>query len=700
MKMVPQLMQSMARRLTLSASDDNAVMKQVVATHAPVDRHVDVRPLLNVVQDILHRITTVIPPVVQGKQATLDAVGDNALAPHMRDNLSHTISKISCEISYKCSTGGNSHSTTMGILGMLSSYSWDSKAVIALAAFALNFGEVRLVAQLYGTNPLAKSIAMLKHVPETQNRDDIMGLQHRYEVISNIVKVMLDVTNCIVAFEELPSQYKTPDTPQMSAVTTLIPIAVYWTIRSILASASQISGFLSMNQHISLVSEVWELSSLAHKLNNIHNQLQTELALLQRQIEDNKQTEAFETLVRLFNASHSDNMEILQGLFYFKGDQLPLLDGSTKQRVSIDELRSKIVLLFISDLNLSNQEIMILGEMYLESRQEPDMFPIPFDVVWLPVVNKGIPCSEVKRKKLEGLQSAMPWYSIYDPWQIEQAVIKYIKDVWHFKKRPILVVLDQQGKVVNLNALHIMWIWGCLAYPFAVSHEESIWKEQTWGLQLLADMFCPLTWISEGKYVCLYGGENLEWIRKLTRNAYAMAETLQVPLEMIYMGRSNPGEKVEKNKEAIISENISHALEDLTLIWYFWVRVESMWHSKLQQGKTVDSDPIMQEVMTIVSFDRSGDEGWAVMGRGTEKMVKAQGEIFLKCVSEYQKWKHKAKEKGLLTAMDEYIKELRTPHHCIRLIVPGSNGRSPEEVTCAECGRTMEKLFMYRCCDD
>ncbi|XP_028752331.1 protein SIEVE ELEMENT OCCLUSION B-like [Neltuma alba] len=252
--MVPQTMQPMAKRLTLSASEDNALMQQVVATHAPVDGHIDVRPLLNVVQDIFHRITTAIPPVFQGKQANLDALGSNALAPHMLDNMSHIISKISCQISYKCSIGGNSHSTTMGILGMLSSYSWDSKVVIALAAFALNFGEVQLITQLYTTNSPATSIAMLKHVPETQNQEDILGLQHRYEVISNIVKVMLDLTTCILAFEELPSQYKTPDTPQTLATTTLVSIAVYWTIRGIVASASQISGLLSMNRYVCLAS--------------------------------------------------------------------------------------------------------------------------------------------------------------------------------------------------------------------------------------------------------------------------------------------------------------------------------------------------------------------------------------------------------------------------------------------------------------
>ena len=104
-----------------------------------------------------------------------------------------------CQISYKCSTGENSHSTTVGILGMLSSYSWDSKVVIALAAFALNFGEVQLITQLYTTNSLATSIAMLKHVPETQNQEDILGLHHRYGIISNIISfvfIFVPATYC------------------------------------------------------------------------------------------------------------------------------------------------------------------------------------------------------------------------------------------------------------------------------------------------------------------------------------------------------------------------------------------------------------------------------------------------------------------------------------------------------------------------
>ena len=191
----------------------------------------------------------------------------------------------------------------------------------------------------------------------------------------------------------------------------------------------------------------------------------------------------------------------------------------------------------------------------------------------------------------------------------------------------------------------------------------------------------------------------MEWIRKFTRTARSLAEALRLPLEMIYVGRSNPGENVRKVNMAINEENLSNILPNLTLIWFFWVRLESMWHSKLQQGNTVENDEIMLEIMRILSFD-SSDQGWAVMCRGTEKMAKGKGESFLKCLSEYDQWKDKAKDKGLLPAMDDYIEGLQTPHHCNRLILPGTNGRIPDKVVCAECGRPMEKFFMYRCCTD
>jgi len=142
--------------------------------------------------------------------------------------------------------GGDAHATAIGILGMLSSYSWDAKVVIALAAFAANLGEFWLVAQLYATNRLAKTVALLKHIHETLNQVDDLG--PKFEAVNHLLKAMLDVADCIVEFHELPDQYIDHEAPETLTASTLIPSAVYWTIRSIVACASHIFGIIGLGQ--------------------------------------------------------------------------------------------------------------------------------------------------------------------------------------------------------------------------------------------------------------------------------------------------------------------------------------------------------------------------------------------------------------------------------------------------------------------
>lgn len=155
-------------------------------------------------------------------------------------------------------------------------------------------------------------------------------------------------------------------------------------------------------------------------------------------------------------------------------------------------LRRKNVLLFISDLELSREELSMLEQMFIEARHQPSRPESQYEVVWLPVVDRSTPWNETKEKLFESLQAQMPWFSIYHPSLLDPAVIRYIKEVWHFNKKALLVVLDPQGRVVNPNAIHMMWIWGSLAFPFTSAREEALWKEESWRLELLADSIEPL----------------------------------------------------------------------------------------------------------------------------------------------------------------------------------------------------------------
>ncbi|KAJ0727262.1 putative sieve element occlusion [Helianthus annuus] len=586
-------------RHLFSSSDDNAMMKNILATHAPDGTYFDVKPLLQIIEDIIHRANP--DTTHHGTQPEIDAMVESVIyndVNEMLEVMALTINKVSCEI--------------------------------------------------------------------------------------NLVS---------------------PDTPELVTATAHIPTAVYWIIRSIVACASILINLIGMgHEHITTTTEAWELSSLAHKISNIHDHLKHQLDLCNQHINEKKQIEAYLMLLRIMETAHLDNTKPLRHLIYLKDDQLPLYESHTKNRVSIDILKKKIVLLLISDLDLPADELSVLDQMYREARQNPTRPESQYEVVWLPVVpnHKDTPWTNENQSKFETLRNMMPWYSVFHPTLIEPAAIKYIKEVWHFNHKPLLVVMDPQGRVVNTNALHMMWIWGSLAFPFTSMREEALWREESWRIELLADSIDPMitTWVAEGKYICLYGGEDLDWIRKFTKTAQAVARTAGIQLEMLYVGKSNPREKVRKNNEIIRAENLSHVLPDLTLIWFFWIRLESMLHSKLQHGKSFDEDPILKEVNVMLTYD-GNDQGWAVICHGSNDwMRRANGDTVFQSLSNYEEWQDEAQERGFLPALNDHLEANRPQHHCNRLILPGTTGSVPERVVCAECGRSMERFFLYRCCTD
>lgn len=141
--------------------------------------------------------------------------------------------------------GSDAHATTLSLFSMLSNYSWDAKLVLALAAFALYYGEFWLLAQIYSTNQLAKSMAILKQLPSIMEHTS-GPLKSRFDTLNNLINAMMGVTRCIVEFKDMPSNYITQDAPEFSSAMAHIPIAVYWTIRSVVACATQITTLTGM----------------------------------------------------------------------------------------------------------------------------------------------------------------------------------------------------------------------------------------------------------------------------------------------------------------------------------------------------------------------------------------------------------------------------------------------------------------------
>ncbi|CAL5370178.1 unnamed protein product [Camellia sinensis] len=656
-------------RSMLMMSDDNVMMKQIQGTHNPDGREIDVKPIL-------------------------------CRSWESKDAWSISRRKAN-KLAYKCQIGMDGHQITISLFTVLSNYSWDAKPVLALAAYASNFGAFWLLAQMYTSNQLAKSMALLKRLPVTVEHSG--PVKSRFDALNTLITAMLDLTRCIVALKDLPSSYVTQEVPALSAAIATIPTAVYWTVRDIVACATQITSLTSLTsltsmgyEFITSATEAWELSSLAHKINSIHDHLKKQLELCYQL--EKRNLEACESLVRLMEMIHLDNMKVLRALSYAKDDLLPLFDGSAKRRVL---LRRKNVLLLISGLDISMDELSILEQIYNDSRHQGTRLDNLFEMVWIPVADRSVQWTDPMQKQFERLQSTMPWYTVHHPSLIDRVVIRFIREKWHFRNEAILVVLDPQGKVVSPNAIHMMWIWGSKAFPFTSAREEALWREETWKIELLMNGIDQtiLNRVRDGKYIFLYGGDDLEWIRRFTTRATAVARDARILLEMVYVGNSSKREQVRRVIQTVNNDKMGVAWQE-PMIWFFWTRLESMLFSKIQLGRVDDYDPMMQEIKKLLSYDKSG--GWAVLCRGSEVVVNGHGTTVLPTLVEYEDiWKINVPTNGFDKLFKDHHDKLhRITHPCCRFEFPSVAGRIPESVKCPECLRVMEKHIIFICCHD
>ncbi|XP_059644386.1 protein SIEVE ELEMENT OCCLUSION B-like isoform X2 [Cornus florida] len=666
------MMKTPDRRSIFMSSDDNFMMKQILATHAPDGREVNIKPLLRVVEDILrHSTLNVDGLLLDGTQAQKENVEDKtnqAGVVLLLDSLLYTIERISCEMESKCLSGAEGHATTLPLFNVVSSFSWEAKLVLILAAFALKYGEFWLLCQIYSSNQLAKSMAVLKQLPIIMEHSG--SLKSRFDAINNIIMTILDQTRCIVEFTDLPSTYITHDVPALSTASATIPTAVYWAIRGVIVCTAQIIN-LSTTGHD--LQDSWDLSTLTHKINNILDHLKKQLATCYQYIEDKRNFEAYDALQHIFETIQIENMKVLKAIICPRDDQAPLLDGASKKR----------------------EEFSVLEHVYNDSRNHA------YEVVWIPIVEHWVQWTDLMQKQFETLQATMPWFSVHHPSLIQKPVIRFIKEKWHFRNKPILVVLDPQGKVLSPNAIHMMLIWGSGAFPFTSLKEEALWDEEIWRLELLVNDIdqTVLNWIRDGKYIFLYGGDDIEWIRKFTTSARSVALASRIPLEMVYVGKSTKKEQIRRVIWTIVMEKLSYCWQDMAMIWFFWTRLESMLFSKIQLGKGDDNDPMVLAIKKILCYDKSG--GWAVLTNGSSVVINGHSSTVLPALKDYDMWKENIPVKGFDPSIKDYHDLLHgAALPCCRFEFPSTFGRIPENMKCPECLRIMGKNFAFVCCHD
>ncbi|OMO91476.1 hypothetical protein COLO4_18348 [Corchorus olitorius] len=125
----------------------------------------------------------------------------------------------------------------------------------------------------------------------------------------------------------------------------------------------------------------------------------------------------------------------------------------------------------------------------------------------------------------------------------------------------------------------------------------------------------------------------------------------------------------------------------------FWRRLESIFHAKIQLGKSSKTDRIMRDVMKVLSYD-STEEGWAIFAMGSETMVTTNGEMALTIMSQCNYWRMETVEFNLLYELKTYMTKMPQFHGCIHVHMPVL-GHMPRKVICPECSKQMEMYYTY-----
>ncbi|WOL12796.1 protein SIEVE ELEMENT OCCLUSION C-like [Canna indica] len=669
---------------------EDILMKKILQTHAPEDCQFDASLLLDLTENIFFNIT-MSSVLTAGTKSLKEAVReDKRSEQHAKTfnnfkELAMAVHHMSYEMIQQKSRDCPSNATTNVVLEALGKHQWSTKLAIVLAALASSYGNYCLVMEFCLTNPLALSLATIKGLRNSMKLTTM--LTHGSKALMHLLEKMVGVTKCVMEFEILPLQYGSLDYEAMAMMKTQVHKASYWVIRSSVECASQITSMIASGfEQANVPLAAWELWSLAKKISYIYDGLRKKFNAFSQQIE----RKVHLRLLNLFEEVHVDNHDVLYTLFALK-DDYPLRHSCSEEKVGVDVLRNKVVMLFISSLDIDAEKLLLTTQQ-LQNKSHTRSLET-YEIVWVPIVLS----EEVGKRPYSQILEIIPWYSITEPSKVSTSVTKFIQEVWHFQGDPMMVVLDSHGKVSSVDAFDMVAIWGSKAYPFTISRERQLWEEESWSMKLILGNIDPLLsyWMEEGKTVCLYGSNDLEWIRELTRRMKDITEDGILP-ELIFVG-SNMHEQTRKTLARVMEEKLSRYMSHVN-ISIFWLRLESMRSSRLRLGYTIESDFITQEINSLLTFD-ARSRGWLIVSEGTStEILKLLGNEVLESLSLVQSWGQRVRKLGILGALSKSLATPLTTEPCdYSIATPYTESLNGGVVICKKCKSRMEKHIMYLC---
>ncbi|XP_031387459.1 protein SIEVE ELEMENT OCCLUSION C [Punica granatum] len=667
--------------------EEEILIRNLLISHDPDGRDLDSDLLLQAVKNVLHFATsseTKLDTAERSYNSQIEEVGSQKF-------IGDVVDKILRELFYKHHHGEDLQTRTMNLLDLLRNFRWNEKMVFILAGLAFSYGEFWLVIRLCHQNPLAGSISVLKQFPS-----DLKLFKPRLKALSCLIGKMMELTEHVVKFDSLPISEVKMDPELVETTKHHMYLAVYWVARSAIKGSSHIADLRAVKPkrvcRNLTAGAAWELLSLVLKLSNSCIRLQRLVEVCHRQIEE----KIYKKLTGLFNETHVDNQEVLRVLFSLK-DNLPFKKSLSQEKVGISKFKDKVVILYISKPELLTPEdlLFLLHQMY----NNPHISKLEgsYEIIYIPILT-STSWSDSEEQNYDLVSNFLPWYLIRKPQRLSSAAMTFIKQEWNYEEEPISVVIDNKGSVINLNAIDTMKIWGSEAYPFSASREEELWKFEKSTFLLMFNGIDPLLTdrIREGRNVCIYGGDNVRWIREFQAKIEETILSKALQLEIVYVGKRTLTSLVRNILLAETQYQPSNIPISVTNIQFFWTRLDSIRRSILRQRNKANVDHILQDVSWLLEIDESAT-GWAMLGDGTSRdTLRLRGKEVMECLDMFPKWQGNVSKWGLVGAIRMALEPPSTPTPCGHSeTIPFDESLLGKNLFCNQCKRPMKGFVTY-----
>ncbi|XP_015876498.3 protein SIEVE ELEMENT OCCLUSION B-like isoform X1 [Ziziphus jujuba] len=662
-------------------------LESIVATHGHVDNsfNIAVHPLLEIVQSIINRSTYVVERnVVYGNMKVEEETVDHMFkSPNI--NLPFcTLKAISCELSIgSCKLAGEvredvARELTLSILKKLSNCSWDAKAVLTVAAFALDYGEFWHLVEPHQSDHLARPLAILKGASVLLKKPaELQKGRQTIAEFNRLIKRTLQVILLIYELETLSRSYSSKDVPELAIASELIPVAVYWVIRTTLACTTNIAIFISKDHEDKSAGDLDLLVSSVQKINRMADDLNFHISNCKKQIVP---IDTHVLLVKLFHRTPFRINEVLKAMIFGNNiERIKKYEAQTYEAlINIAEgLEGKKVLWFFSNVDVSDDFITKViipnGEKIKKEIIEQ------YQIVWIPIVYEWTNEAKVKFNQLV---KNKPWFPVQYFSLI--AGISFIKIEWQFKNKPMVVVTSSQGKVeYRNNALAVVdqiSIWDYIIPQLDPTYPE--WFRPFEKYMIDIDKDITSTWIKEGKCIFFYGGKDSVWIKEFEEKATKIIEEAKAEIKLVCLNK--------------ISSKLAGQ---------FWSTVENLFLSliKMDINNQQANERAIREVRKLISY--RNEKGWAILFKGLNVVTSGYGTTISKVFDDFEKWRDQLTNDSKFEDIfekyhDKVVKE--NSKVCYRFeIENGSEKEIPHHaLQCPSCSRAMRRFLSFNCCHE